>query len=135
MKNKTLVNVSLNKMTEYKKDGITFPLVYWNLYNGVSMAIKTYVSVKYLSGKITLLIKLKVTIYVLTEGLINIKAKKIVLKHFPLMLSLWLGFNICNMWVSLLWNLLERVLCGSNSDWQREYILKCQSDNKAFLNC
>ena len=126
MKNKTVVNVSLNKMTEYKKDGIIFPLVYWNLYNGVSMAIKTYVSVKYLSGKITLLIKLKVTIYVLTEGLINIKAKKIVLKHFPLMLSLWLG---------LLWNLLERVLCGSNSDWQREYILKCQSDNKAFLNC
>ena len=38
------------------------------------MAIKTYVSVKYLSGKITLLIKLKVTIYVLTEGLINIKS-------------------------------------------------------------
>lgn len=74
MKNKTLVNVSLNKMTEYKKDGITFPLVYWNLYNGVSIAIKTYVSVKYLSGKITLLIKLKVTIYVLTEGLINIKS-------------------------------------------------------------
>lgn len=33
-------------MTEYKKDGIAFSLVYWNLYNVASMAVKTYISVK-----------------------------------------------------------------------------------------